>query len=249
MLKCRLNGFINISNSTKNMEPKDKAFFFAFNNLRKGRDNKYWVVNVDSNGNKVWARHPFDKYKDGYSNYLTHNNGRRPFRVYVSDDRTVIHVYKVPKNGIDLDINDNEDEYDQYSHTQLVATYSNLKKVFIPEGEDAWNPATKYPGNSILVQLQNDHYIYIGNIVYSFSAPESITHYYSLVGNSDVPYPVAVGTVNAYFMLDQVYVPKVEFSGTNWSDVYGEFYGHSFRAGGQRGPPENKTKFPNYMFI
>ena len=36
-----------------------------------------------------------------------------------------------------------------------------------------------------------------------------IIRYYSIVGDDDKPYPVAIGKKNVYFMLDQTYVSNV----------------------------------------
>ena len=40
---------------------------------------------------------------------------------------------------------------------------------------------------------------------------DDIISYYTYVGNNNVPYPVAVGKNNYYFMLEQEYVNKKEF--------------------------------------
>ena len=57
-----------------------------------------------------------------------------------------------------------------------------------------------------------------------------INEYYSPVGNNDVPYPVAFGSINNYFMLDQTYISNNEFKGLtkkNKIDLYSYYYGHS----------------------
>ena len=67
-----------------------------------------------------------------------------------------------------------------------------------------------------------------------------IIAYYSKVGNSDVPYPVALGEKNAYFMLGANYTwskkrpilvvvlfhVSVFPPNTDWEDAYMLFYGH-----------------------
>lgn len=93
----------------------------------------------------------------------------------------------------------------------------------------------EFDGNSILVLLDSktNRYVYIGYLIYEFNAPEPITDYYSAVGNSDVPYPVALSKNFVYFMLGTSnrqnpggeYINRKEFSkGIDWSDAYGEYY-------------------------
>jgi hypothetical protein len=50
--------------------------------------------------------------------------------------------------------------------------------------------------------------------------------YYSSVGNSDVPYPILVGSEYVYFMLDGVYISKdlKNVDNNNYKDVYGLYY-------------------------
>lgn len=102
-----------------------------------------------------------------------------------------------------------------------------MQKVFI--GKDATDG---YDGNSILLSMANHQYVYIGERIYQFNTPNEdvITKYYSLVGNSGVPYPIAVGKQNAYFMTGPnggkaCYVPLNMFDkDTDWMDGYREFY-------------------------
>ena len=91
-------------------------------------------------------------------------------------------------------------------------------------------------GNTVLLELARDaeknepqRYVFIGDGIYEFTAPDndSIVVYYSMVGNSDVPYPVAVGNKYAYFMLDRAYVPREDFGPDydDWLDgAYSEFF-------------------------
>ena len=48
------------------------------------RNNTYWVIN-QSGGIKYWDTHPRYKYPN-YSEYFIHDNGGRPFCVYVEND-------------------------------------------------------------------------------------------------------------------------------------------------------------------
>jgi len=85
-------------------------------------------------------------------------------------------------------------------------------------------------GNSVLVHLSGNQYMYIGHEIYEFKMEDTVDSYFSLVGNSDVPYPVLLGTQYVYFMLDHCYVPRSEFSpsmtNAEWEDSYSRYYGH-----------------------
>ena len=99
----------------------------------------------------------------------------------------------------------------------------------------------------------------IGHIIYEFETSDQIQKYYSNLGNNDVPYPVAVGEKNAYFMLDRKYVAKEniyrnvksakkfkistcspfyrlltkkyskDFTEEEWADCYGYYYRNNFK--------------------
>lgn len=149
--------------------------------------------------------------------YLTHDNGFKPFKVIVDGDN--VSIYKTDKDG---------------DYTELVKKYRNVKKVHVGKSTGGIGDHTKaeehmFVGNSILLELATKC-IFIGHEVYEFAMDDTIVHYYSKIGNNDVPYPVLVGSENVYFMLDRVYVDRVEFpekmTRDQWEDAYGIFYGN-----------------------
>ena len=111
---------------------------------------------------------------------------------------------------------DNNDEF-----SVCIGAFSDIKKGFVDSNN----------GNSILIQMDNHNYTYVGSKFYSFRCEEQILSYYSPVGNSGVPYPVAMTDTQALFMLDRVQVPKTDLEGYvnkylkgNWTDLYEAFY-------------------------
>ena len=62
-----------------------------------------------------------------------------------------------------------------------------------------------------------------------FQTSDPITEYWSPVGNSDVPYPVAFSSKYAYFMLDLERVPLADFTRTptltEKQELYHYYYG------------------------
>lgn len=170
--------------------------------------------------------------------YHTHDNGGRPFVVY--DDIDHVRVYKTPDDEYVWreDWSDNpSDNVNLY--TKLVYE-TKCNKVFV--GKHIYdNPETI--GNSILVDLGDNNYTFIGGQIYQFHTDEIITNYYSRIGNSDVPYPVATSQNYIYFMYDYVGVKKVALNvpEVDMSDAYTYFYDHYERA--EREYDENVKKF------
>ena len=65
----------------------------------------------------------------------------------------------------------------------------------------------KFTGNSILVHVKGDKYIFIGDHVLEFRAPDRITEFYSSL-HGDFVYPLAIGETNSYFFCDDKYLPN-----------------------------------------
>lgn len=149
--------------------------------------------------------------------YETHDNGGRPFRVCVSDNDGAVTVFLVDHDGGNRRTDAN---------TPVVWSCPQPARVFIGQqhGEDVVDPVWAR-GNSILVQMSEHRHCFIGDTVYEFDSPEPITEYYSQVGNSDVPYPVAVSATKVFFMLDRRLASRHKLSNdTPLWDAYSQFY-------------------------
>lgn len=122
--------------------------------------------------------------------YFTHFNGGRPFMVLI--DSNNIDIYRV-----NWDV-----PYDQdTSYTIHVKSYKNVERILL--GRDDNYSKEFSLGNTILIGTSDKHYTFIGNeTVYEFTTTDKINAFYSEIGNSDVPYPVAVGNDNAYFFAE-----------------------------------------------
>ncbi len=149
--------------------------------------------------------------------YYIHDNGGRPFKVEATNKNIKIYKAKYDDSG------ENPPTYEKN-----VKTISSYDGLFVGTHNDG-----SFKGNSLLVHVKNNKYIFIGQEVLEFTAHEPITYYASEVGNSDVPYPYAVSKNNIYLMLDApakqgekkkyYYIEKKNFTG-NMSDVYRYFY-------------------------
>ncbi len=168
----------------------------------KGLDGNKWIVKKVSSGSLRWVKDSFKRDKQSMSKinhpkckkYFTHDNGYRPYLVYVGKNEIFIYEH-------------NEKNNDDITYTQFVAEYKNVTKIFI--GKSPLNKMTKFSngygkkfdGNSVLVELRKHTYIYIGEKIYKFITTNPITKYISPVGNNDDPYPYAVDSNNNYYLM------------------------------------------------
>ena len=71
-------------------------------------------------------------------------------------------------------------------------------------------------------------YAFVGDCIYTFCTEEPILHYFSQIGNNDVPYPVGLGPEHVYFMLDGRSMARDMFHEpdvfSEWEGVYSCFY-------------------------
>jgi len=142
--------------------------------------------------------------------YNTHDNGGTPYIVYVNSTDTKAIVYRIPKK--DYFVPEEMYENWRYKFPDTMRQMFHEKfgifegKVFIGEA-----PCRKQDeGNSILVKTGARRYTYIGTDVYKFTIPQDdeIIRYFSLMGNNDVPYPVALGKKYVYIIGDGFYYSR-----------------------------------------
>lgn len=176
---------------------------------------------------------------------VTHFNGGRPFRVKVYGDR--VDVFTFEKWRMESTV-----------YKKPVTSFSKYRRCWF--GFDS--SGLGLHGNTVLVELARSaavvsskskdlpyRYAYIGgDQIYEFETSDSIVSYVSPVGNSDVPYPVAYGTENTYFLLEQRYVPngdiKTPRTVLDTEDVVSEFYGW-IRNGKRITSDRNRKQMPS----
>ena len=108
--------------------------------------------------------------------YQVHDNGGRPFTVKIQNNQNIVDVFRTDNN-------------------QLVCHFNPIK-IFI--GKSPLIPMTQYSGgygaefdgNTILLQITEYKYVFIGWKIFSFETDSEIVEYASPVGNNDVPYPL-----------------------------------------------------------
>ena len=121
-----------------------------------------------------------------------------PADFWILDNGGIVFMVEVDKNNLKVFETDRSgDEPVKIDKWRISIT--RFKKLF--QGTDRM---TGRLGNSLLVSLGNLKYMYIGSEIYTFTADEEITEYYSPVGNSSVPYPYAISKNYIYLMLENV---------------------------------------------
>lgn len=165
----------------------------------------------------MYYEHKYIKYKMKYINakeqtggakqeeYLTHDNGGRPFKVVIDKNINQVTVYKANWN-IDRDNCRNCDDYVFYKDPILVVDPEEIfigksPKIAMTEFSLGYGP--KFDGNSILLHMKADKYIFIGSNIFSFESLAKIIKFVSPVGGSDVPYPYAIDENNNYYLLTE----------------------------------------------
>ena len=88
-----------------------------------------------------------------------------------------------------------------------VVEPTEYARVFVgkcPEEPAAFDSREAYAefsdGNSVLIHLGSDRYMFVGAEIRTFEAVDPIVGYMSPIGNNDVPYPYAVGSTHTYLI-------------------------------------------------
>lgn len=163
--------------------------------------------------------------------YQILHNGGHPFSV------------KINNNDITISKCDGYDSFDDTSinYTEILRI-DNCKQIFV--GKDiringVWtlmldkesrkisgikvsDNYEREDGNSILINTKDRKYVYIGTEIFEFETTDDIIDYYSPIGNSDVPYPFAIGTKYTYLMLEHRYIQNTYVR--HQLDPYRHFY-------------------------
>jgi hypothetical protein len=174
--------------------------------------NEYEIPNKDINtyfyGNNEEKMKKLNKLSK-HKHYYILDNGGYSFVVFINKNN--VKIFKKNDNDFLWDWGYEifkKKEY--YLFTELVKEY-NTKKIFIGKSpliemtEFSGGHGKDFDGNSILINISNNKYVYIGSIIYNFTSYSKIIKFVSPVGNSSVPYPYAIDDKNnTYLFLEKL---------------------------------------------
>lgn len=184
----------------------------------------------------------------GARSYLTHDNGGRPFAVYVAEGgkgrSRRAWAYRVPEDGVVL-------ERDVRSSD---ARWAYCEQVLRVEAEEVWVGTGTVEGevdpdfaegNSMLLRLSPSDrtarararlggraglsYVFVGECILIFEPATPIARFASPIGGNDVPYPFAIGSGGEAYLFGVVpdSVVRIEAGRVaDGDDVYEYFFAH-----------------------
>lgn len=193
------NNFENIESKIPDgYEPDVDSYILSEKYIKKYKFNPE-AKKLEKN-NEI-SKQIMEKYKNNKKYYILQNGGK-PYLVYVGKKN--IKIYKnSDKFYVDEEYNY---EINMWTYIELIRKYKSLK-TFI--GYSPKNNMTiysgghgeRFDGNSILIKIKNNKYVYIGPEIFSFKTDDDIIEYISPVGNSGVPYPYAIDNKGKYYLL------------------------------------------------
>ena len=173
--------------SYKGTEPSPKGLGYCAHGMKegdkkKGKDGNMWIIKKIKNGSLRWIKdtsksnNKLKGYKKFYPEQVYQNG---PYMVKYNNKEA--YIYKC----------DNNDKFNK-----LLKKYK-IKKIFI--GKDKYYKKSK--GNTMLLQISNNKYVFIGGNIYEFKTNDIINKYYSnTIAGKYYPQPIAVGNKNVYFL-------------------------------------------------
>ena len=152
--------------------------------------------------------------------YKIHDNGGTPFTVAVNkEDKTVV----VTRWTYDIDT-------DKPVKGPVVLT-TGYEEIWLGRHTLRYDPDHYYHGpgqlgNSILLRMKANTYIWIGWKILQFTLPsnETVVHFDSPIGNNDVPYPTLFTDRRALLMIEGISLPIDVLNPKQ--DPYAQYYGH-----------------------
>jgi len=188
--------------------PSKSATKFKVGTKKKGNDENMWIVTsvvVKGKKTKRWKKYKGSTKSTGEKSrgklLNIRHRGFTPFVVYINFKKEEAHIYRLPKN-YDFETGNTESK----DYTKLVKKIKNIKKVFI-----GFDPKRKKGSNSVLLELKDNNYIFIGLEIYKFKTQDKIIKYYSPIGINGYVYAVGIGKKNIYYLIEKMYISRNKF--------------------------------------
>jgi hypothetical protein len=250
--------------SYKGDEPSPKGLGYCAHaekvgTMKKGRDGNKWIISETSKKIKRWIKISSKKEKSKTNikreekvksfftgkKYYIHDNGGRPFLVIVNGKE--VSIYKREKYD-----GRKYKDYDEYEKSPYDILITKIKAKTVIIGKDR-HPG--FAGNSILLDMGKNKYICITDTIFEFELEkgDKFIKYFSLVGNSDVPYPVLLGENYFYSMIDRTrgsrkYFPE-NYKTADYEEGHDFYYGTFNRKTGWVSQVKDKKKLKHLKII
>ena len=133
--------------------------------------------------------------------YYPHDNGGRYYKVIVKSKNVTVMKLRKQKDDIS-DYSKNTRNFDRE-----ILKNIKFKNIFIGKNTNKFGSADSkksYTGNSLLLNIKDDNYMYIGTNIYLFTTETPIIKFYSIVGRSDVVYSFAYSDNKLYLLIESV---------------------------------------------
>ena len=164
--------------------------------------------------------------------YYIHDNGWCPFLVIDDKKNKKIQIYSAKVTNDE--VNYEKNVYNtKYTNIYIGDDPSNITK----------NKKLSVKGNSILVHINKNKYLWIGMEILEVNIPEKILKFYSPVGNNDVPYPYAIGKENTFLFLEKIKIDNKVLSKNE--DPYDAYYRETHIKNELAGTSCDKSKVKN----
>lgn len=158
--------------------------------------------------------------------YYIQNNGGVPYKVIcdIIDGKNIVDIYQIDQQAT-------KKTDDIVFKKKSILTYYP-KNVFV--GHSPKNSMTEFSGgygkewdgNTILLHIDTNKYIFIYRTISSFESISNITSFISPIGNNSVPYPYAIDEYNNYYLLSEdVIIKSPNLEG--YDNPYNYYYDYS----------------------
>ncbi len=137
--------------------------------------------------------------------YTILDNGGEPFKVSINENHYEKNLQVFTYN---------DEDYNNYNRLVYETDFINVFIGRHPKSEKMYAKDFNkdYDGNSILVEIGDNEYVFIGWNIYKFKSLNKINYYLSIVGNNDVPYPFAIDIDNNIYLMitNTIMIPEAD---------------------------------------
>lgn len=147
--------------------------------------------------------------------YIPSYNGERSYKVII--DGNVVYINRLYTDDNEK-ITGEEPLLKVHAKRVFVGTSAIEKNIYVDY------TGLRYDGNTILLQLNNNKYIYVCSTIYSFTSKNTIIEYVSPISNNEVPCPYAMDVDGRMYLVENRKILLNE----NVSDIIKSHYNNPY---------------------